>query len=226
MEVSWKQRCFILVTNSTLQESLGNLVADKLRKSIWNKEIRFGERLIESELSKKFEVSRNTIRDALKILQYEELVIIQPRKGTYVADFSAEDWKEIIELRTIVEAYAFVKALVRIDDNDYRYLAHILQKMKTETTNKNWNQLFDLDLKFHSYVIHLCGNNRIIKLYDSILVQIRTFLIYLDTYYSSYESFYDEQNDLYQALLTKNPVLVDQKIRVHIMYVEGKLLGE
>src|SRR5699024_6943036 len=209
-----------------LQESLGSLVANQLRQRIWNKEIQFGERLIESDLSEQFGVSRNTIRDALKILEYEEMVVSKPRKGTYVSQFSNKDWREMIELRTIVEAYAFVKALPHLEEKHFIYLEDILSQMKLETENKNWGKLFDLDIQFHSLIIKLSGNKRVIKLYESIQVQIRIFFIFMDDYYSSYQAFYNEQKELYDILLTKDPVLIDKKIRTHIEYVEGKMLAE
>lgn len=209
-----------------VRETLGELVAEQLRRSIWNREIEFGERLIESELSEKFDVSRNTIRDALKILEHEEMIIIKPRKGTYVSQFSKQDWQEIIELRSIVESFAFVRALPSLDEMHFTHLRNILDRMEGITESGNWNDLFDLDMEFHSYVVKLSGNSRIIKLYDSIQVQIRTFLLYLDKYYSNRQSFYEEQKDLFDALLTKDPEVVDNKIRTHIEYVEGQFIGE
>ncbi len=209
-----------------VRETLGELVAEQLRRSIWNREIEFGERLIESEVSEKFDVSRNTIRDALKILEHEEMIIIKPRKGTYVSQFSKQDWQEIIELRSIVESFAFVRALPSLDEIHFTYLRSILNRMEGITESGNWNDLFDLDMEFHSYVVKLSGNSRIIKLYDSIQVQIRTFLLYLDKYYSNRQSFYEEQKDLFDALLTKDPEVVDKKIRTHIEYVEGQFIGE
>ncbi len=212
--------------NQTIPKvSLGELIADQLRRSIWNREIQFGERLIESDLSEKFDVSRNAIRDALKILEYEEMVVSKPRKGTYVSQFSKQDWQEIIELRSIVESYAFVKALPSLGEKELQNLESILKEMEEKTKNKNWSDLFDLDMKFHSYVINLSGNSRVIKLYDSIQVQIRTFLLYLDKYYSSHQAFYKEQKELFEALLTNDPKIVDEKIRTHIEYVEGQFLG-
>lgn len=209
------------------KESLGELVAEQLRKNIWNREIEFGERLIEKDLSDNFNVSRNTIRDALKILENEEMIVIQPRKGTYVSQFSKKDWHEIIELRLLVESFAFLRAIAFLRESDIKYLNNLLIDMKKivdDTDKKNWNELFDLDMKFHNYVVQLSDNSRIIKLYDSIQVQIRTFLIYLDNYYSSQQSFYQEQKDLFDALLTKNPKIIEKKIRTHIEFVEGQYI--
>ena len=215
----------LLVMNSSIKsELLGELVANEIRKSIWSKELEFGQRLIENDLSEKYEVSRSTIRDALKILEFEELVISKPRKGTYIAYFTNKDWREIIELRTVVEAYAFVKALPNLNSERLNELEAILEDMRINSINGNWKNLFDLDMKFHSYIVNLSRNSRVIRIYESIQVQIRTFLVNLDQYYSSHQSFYEEQKELYDTLLTKDPELIDKKIRVHIEYVEGKLL--
>lgn len=208
-----------------VKDSLGELIAEELRRSIWKREIEFGERLIENELSTKFEVSRNVIRDALKILENDGMVVIEPRKGTYVSDFSNEDWREIIDLRLIVESYGFSKALPHLGDSEFMELQSILNEMEHKNSEDDWMDLFDLDMKFHSYIINLSGNSRIIKLYESIKVQIRTFLLYLDEYYTSPKAFYEEQEELMKALLTKEPKIVENKIHTHIKYVEGKFLG-
>ena len=101
----------------------------------------------------------------------------------------------------------------------------ILEEMRVNTINESWRNLFDLDMKFHSYVVNLSGNSRVIRIYESIQVQIRTFLVNLDKYYSNHQSFYEEQKELFETMLTKDPELIDKKIRIHIEYVEGKLLA-
>lgn len=208
-----------------VQKPLSELIADQIKRRIWNKEIQFGERLLETELAENFDVSRSTIREALKILEIEELVISQARKGTYVADFSDETVAEIIELRSLIEASAFTKAISRLKKEHFQELESLMKEMKQKADEKDWSELFDLDMKFHSYVVNLCGNSRIIKIYDSLQVQIRTFLIHLDKYYSSHQSFYDEHRDLLEALASKNTEKVDRAVRDHIEYVEEKLLG-
>src|SRR5690625_5071168 len=171
------------MNDSILQEPLGEIIADKLRRKIWNRELQFGERLLENDLSEEFNVSRSTIREALKILEYEVMVISKARKGTYVALFSKKDWKEIIELRTLIEAHAFVLAIPQLNTDHFSQLHSVLEEMKEQSANQNWNDLFDLDMKFHGYVVNLSGNSRIVKIYESIQVQIRTFLLHLNDYY-------------------------------------------
>lgn len=213
------------MVDSIKQESLGELVANEIRKSIWNKELKFGQRLIESDLSEQFNVSRNVIRDALKILENEELVVIKPRKGTYISQFSHKDWREILDLRIMIESYSFIKAAENLKDEHKAEIQSILEEIRINALKNNWKNLFDLDMKFHRYIINLSGNSRVIKIYNLIQVQIRTFLVYLDQFYSSPLSFYEEQKELYETFLTKDPQLIDKKIRLHIKCVEEKLLA-
>ena len=145
-----------------VHKSLSQFIADQLRRGIWNRDIQFGERLLESELAERFEVSRSSVREALMILEHEGLVKSKTRKGTYVTEFSAEDRQEILELRTLLETYAFKRALPRLEEKHIEDLEKILDRMKVKTTEKNWSDLFDLDMQFHHYIVKVCGNSRLI----------------------------------------------------------------
>ncbi|ASK62697.1 GntR family transcriptional regulator [Virgibacillus phasianinus] len=211
--------------NFILQKSLSEQIADQLKRRIWNKQIMFGERLLETELAESFDVSRSTIRGALKTLEIEELVVSKARKGTYVANFTDQDLDEIIELRALIETQAFKRAIPRLDQQHIQSLTTITEQMRVKADEQNWNELFDLDMKFHRYVVDLCDNSRIIKIYDSLQVQIRTFLMHLDQYYSSHQSFYDEHKELLDALVSKDVQNINARVKNHIEYVEEKLLG-
>lgn len=207
-----------------VRKSLGEIIANHLKQDIYNQKIKFGERLIEADLAERFDVSRSTIRESLKILEQEELVISKSRKGTFVSEFTEQDLDEMTELRLIIEPKAFMNALSRMEIKNFQELEQIIEKMKMKAEDGNWNALFDLDMQFHQYVINMCGNSRIIKIYESINVQIRVYLAHLDQYYSNPMSFYHEHRELLGTLSKKDASLIEQKITKHITYVEEKLL--
>lgn len=208
-----------------LQKPLSELIADQIKRSIWNKELQFGDRLLETELAEKFGVSRSTIREAFRIMEIEELVVSKARKGTYIAKFSDQDLEEIRELRTMIEARAFIRAIPHLKGKHFQVLEGITAKMEQEAQKQNWNGLFDLDMEFHSYVVNLSGNSRIIKIYDSLQVQIRTVLMHLDQYYSSFDEFYNEHKELLEGLKTKDAQIIKEKVNNHITFVGEKFLG-
>ncbi|WP_085991602.1 GntR family transcriptional regulator [Oceanobacillus senegalensis] len=209
-----------------VKKSLGELIADHLRRDIYNQHIKFGERLIEADLAERFDVSRSTIRESLKILEQEELIVSKARKGTFVSEFTKNDLDEMTEVRLLIEAHAFVTALENLNEKNFLELQAIIENMKIEAKKGNWNELFDLDMKFHQYVVNMCGNSRIIKIYESIRIQIRIYFAHLDQYYSSPMSFYKEHKELFEVLLHKDGELVKKQIENHIFYVEEKLLQQ
>lgn len=212
--------------NVIQQKPLSHFVADELRRRILEVEIPFGQRLLEPELSSEFGVSRSSLREALQILEHEGLVISRPRKGTFVASFTNDDLREIYEARLLLEVYAFVKAVPYLKDNDISYLESIINLMKKSINEQKWNGLLDNDLKFHKYMVNLCGNSRIISFYNLIQIQIRAFLVRLSGYYSERKFLYDEHLELLEAIKTKDLEVVENKVREHIEDAGNRIFGK
>ena len=93
--------------------------ADAIREAILSGKYLSGERLIEIRIAQKLDVSQNTVRDALRILEQEGWVVKQPRRGVYVRTFSAEAAAEIGALLTAVETMALGWAMERFDKADH-----------------------------------------------------------------------------------------------------------
>ncbi|HLR80923.1 MAG TPA: GntR family transcriptional regulator [Bacillota bacterium] len=206
-------------------QSLSELIANQIKKKIWNKELPLGERLIETELAQTFDVSRSTIREAFKILEMDGLIVRKARKGTYITTFTTKDVEEITELRMMIESRAFIHALPHMDDEDFQHLTTLTKQMKQTANQKNWNALFDLDMEFHRYVVNRSHHVRMIKIYNSLHAQIRTVLMHFDQLYASFHSLYKEHVDLLQALKTKDPSMVQKSVNDHIAYVGEAFLG-
>ena len=88
---------------------------EALRSAILNGSIRPGERLGEVELSSQFGVSRTPIREALRRLTAEGLVVFQPNRGARVAEWSLSDLEDTYEIRARLESYGAALAAQRID---------------------------------------------------------------------------------------------------------------
>ena len=85
---------------------LRDIVFQTLRKAILNGELEPGERLMETQLGEKLGVSRTPIREAIRKLELEGLVIMVPRKGAQVAQFTGKDIQDVLEVRASLEALA------------------------------------------------------------------------------------------------------------------------
>ena len=79
------------------------VVFNNLRDAILKGELAPGERLLENQLADKLGVSRTPVREALRMLEQENLVALIPRKGAQVLDLSANDIKNVLEIRSALE---------------------------------------------------------------------------------------------------------------------------
>ena len=78
---------------------LREIVFNNLRDAILKGDLKPGERLLENQLADKLGVSRTPVREALRMLEQENLVLLIPRKGAQVLEISADDIKNIMEIR-------------------------------------------------------------------------------------------------------------------------------
>lgn len=207
-----------------MQKSLGETIAELIKKSIWNQEYQLGERLLEKDLANKYDVSRSTIREAFTILENEGLLVNKARKGTFISQFTEQDLIEVIELRILIEKAALVKALPLLKETDFKALAVILEAMKKEVESANWYALFNLDIEFHQTIVNLCGNSRMIKIFEMNQIQMRTYISYLEEYYASPEDFYKEHLKLFNLLKSNNIDKVTKGLKDHILYAKEKLI--
>jgi len=143
----------------TSHQSLHTAVTDSLRQAILSGAFKPGERLTESNLAKMFVVSRNPIREALRSLQVEGLVEINPRRGARVKEVAPEELDEIIELRAELEALNAANAARRCDEHTRKRMRELLTEGNAAAERLDIEALKGLNDRFH-YMLGDAGRNR------------------------------------------------------------------
>src|SRR5574341_1487362 len=85
-----------------VSRTLGDHVIQQLRQAILTGQLKPGQRIVEREIAEAMQTSRGPVRDALKLLENERLVVRYPHKGTFVAWLSLRDAEEIYSLREAI----------------------------------------------------------------------------------------------------------------------------
>lgn len=106
--------------NINMQEHkpLRELVYEELRLLIMTGQIKPGTRMMEIELAESMGVSRTPVREAIRQLEKDNLVTIEPRKGAYVSDISAEDFDSMMIVREPLEGLATYLATINMSDEE------------------------------------------------------------------------------------------------------------
>tara|TARA_R110002096_G_scaffold64920_3_gene158042 strand:+ start:30380 stop:31102 length:723 start_codon:yes stop_codon:yes gene_type:complete len=140
-------------------KSINMAITETLRTAILSGQFKTGERLTEVGLAKAFDVSRNPVREALRVLEVEGLVEINPRKGARVALLTVEEVQEIIELRAELEGMSAKYAARRCSDEVRANLQQLLDEGNRADATKDVDVLTELNNTFHNQIA-IAGKNR------------------------------------------------------------------
>jgi DNA-binding GntR family transcriptional regulator len=130
--------------------SLHDRVVMELRQAILSGRLKPGERLIEGHLADELGVSRNPVREAIRALASEGLVEVTARRGAAVATMSEQEARETIEVRALLEGQNARLAARRQDAQIIKRIEAVLAKGTAAVASKRFDQLFDLNQRFHS----------------------------------------------------------------------------
>jgi DNA-binding GntR family transcriptional regulator len=129
---------------------LHDQVVTELRQAILSGRLKPGERLVEGRLADELGVSRNPVREAIRALASEGLIEVTARRGAAVATLTEQEARETIELRALLEGQNARLAARRQDKQIIKRIEAVLSKGNAAVTAKRFEQLFDLNQRFHS----------------------------------------------------------------------------
>lgn len=121
-------------------------IADEIRKAILNGEMQPGVRIRQELLAQAFGTSRLPVRDALKQLENEGLVVLAPNRGGWIADVNSEEFVEIYKIREAVEPLAIFESVLRMTDADVAMLESMAWQLEQVSSIEEYIQL---DREFH-----------------------------------------------------------------------------
>ncbi len=155
------------------RESLGRLAYERIKGDILDERLLPRQPLIEAELAAKYGVSKTPVREALLSLAREGLVEMSSFRGGRVRDFTADDAREIYELRELLEPFALRRAVPRLTDGDRRSLRDLLDKARAAAEGGDRRELSRLNSAFHSSLVARCRNEKVIEILAHLRNQVR-----------------------------------------------------
>ena len=194
----------------------GQQVVEILRGEIIAGRFEPGERLIEASLSSELGTSRGPVREALRQLENEGLVMSIPYRGAVVLGVSDEEVQEVlIPIRLTLERYSFLHALDRMTDEDYAELGKQVWLMEQAAQANDLLKLVEADLRFHDIVISSSGQTHTVQIWRTIWPRIRAYFFRYGRG-KSLGTMVDEHRELLAALQSREPELMLEVLDRHI----------
>ena len=151
---------------------LRDVVFNTLRQAILRGELKPGERLMEIQLANKLGVSRTPIREAIRKLELEGLVLMIPRKGAEVAEITEKNMLDVLEVRRALEELAVKLACERITEEEIQELKEAADAFQKILSEKDITKIAEADEAFHDVIFKSTGNDRLIQLLNSLREQM------------------------------------------------------
>jgi DNA-binding GntR family transcriptional regulator len=210
------------LANLDLQlESTAEQVAAALREAIIDGRLAQGAYLREEALSKRFNVSRNTIREATQILVGERLATRQMHRGAYVSRIVVEDVRDVYRVRRLIELPA-VDESASLDREELRAAVRAFSQA-IEVDDRR--AIVDSDLRFHRGIVSAMQSDRLSGLFDSLEGELRLCMALVGGSYPDPRATLREHDEILAALDRGDGGRARELLAAHLDEAERGIAG-
>jgi DNA-binding GntR family transcriptional regulator len=193
-------------------------VVDLLRDEIITGELQPGQQLKQDVLSAEFDVSGAPVREALRQLESEGLVVHRPNHGVFVAEITAEDMLGVLlPVRLAIESHAVPKAAAQLGPAGLGELEAIIGTMQAAAASGDLALVNELDVQFHDLTVQMSGSAQALQLWRSIEPRIRAQFYQLAPRHANMEEIVLEHSQLLDAIRAGDPGPLRQVLEEHIV---------
>ena len=200
---------------------LRDVVFQTLRQAILTGEFMPGERLMEISLANRLGVSRTPVREAIRKLELEGLVVMIPRKGAEVAKITVSDLKDVLEVRCHLEEFAASIACERITEEEKVQLQAALEAFEEAVKEKDLKMIAQRDVEFHDVIFHANKNKRLLQIINNLREQIYRYRIEYIKDFDYHDTLIREHREILKSIVEGNRAEAEKIMNTHIYNQEN-----
>ncbi len=195
---------------------LRDVVFNTLREAILKGELKPGERLMEIQLADQLGVSRTPIREAIRKLELEGLVLMIPRKGAEVAKISEKNLRDVLEVRRSLEELATELACQRITDEEIADLEAAQQRFIEAVDRGDATEIADTDEAYHDVIYQATNNDRLVQILNNLREQMYRYRLEYIKDESKRQILIVEHDQILKAIKNRHVDEARRSMREHI----------
>lgn len=204
---------------------LRDIVFETLRTAILEGNLKPGQRVMEVQLAEKLGVSRTPVREAIRKLELEGLLVMIPRKGAYVADVSIKDVLNVLEVRASLEGLAASLAAERITEEEVETLKEKAEEFEQMNRENDREGMIQKDTEFHSILLSASRNNKLLSIVEGLSDQVQRFRVVYFTEYADAKNIMEEHRQILKAISERDGEAAEKLAEEHIENIGTYLLS-
>jgi len=205
---------------------LRDVVFDYMKDAIITGKLKPGERLMEVQLAEKLGVSRTPVREAIRKLELEGLVVMVPRKGAYVADLDAKDLLNVLEVRSSLEGLAASLAAERITEEEIDKLKRIVEEFQKKIEEGDNEGLIKLDKEFHDLIFAASRNDKLIQVMNNLQEHVHRFRVRYINEEKKAKKIYQEHKKITEAIEARDTDAARRWAEKHIRNFQTEVVKD
>ena len=205
---------------------LRDVVFNTLRKAILTGQLKPGERLMEVHLANRLGVSRTPIREAIRKLELEGLVIMIPRRGAEVAGITEKSLKDVLEVRRALDALSVELACDRITQEDTRRLLDACKQFEGAVREGEPSVIASADVALHDIIVEATGNARLQQLVNNLSEQMYRFRFVYIKEESRHDNLIAEHREIYESIVSRDKERAAAAAKLHIDNQERSIIRQ
>lgn len=206
-------------------EMLHEDVVSRLRNILLNGEIPPGARIPERDLCTRLQISRTPLREALKVLAAEGLVLLLPHRGSRAAKLTSKDVQDLFEVCQGLEALAGELACERISDEELSAVARMHAEMASHYQSKDLQAYYICNRQIHEAIVEAARNPALSALYDSVTARIRRARYVTPMRGPRWTLALQEHEAILNALLRRDGVGLAHILRAHLRHKREEVIS-
>ena len=177
---------------------LRDVVFNTLRQAILRGELKPGERLMEIQLANKLGVSRTPIREAIRKLELEGLVLMIPRRGAEVAEITEQNLRDVLEVREALEELSVKLACQHATREQLEVMKEAAETFKKSLHGDDVTKIAEADVAFHDAINMATSNKKLIQILNNLREQMYRYRVE-----------YLKNRDVYEQLVEEHEMLIE-----------------
>jgi DNA-binding GntR family transcriptional regulator len=206
--------------------TLSTLVAKAISRLIVSGEFQQGARLNEAELATRFQISRGPIREALRTIERDGLVVSIANRGVFVRAIDTQGAMEIYDLRAALFSMAGWLLAQHITDAQLDELADMVARMDAACAADDIDAYYPINLDFHATLVRLAGNPRLSEMYFGLIQELHLFRQRSLVTPGRMAVSNEEHRSILAALRVRDPEQAASQMRRHVLVSRDRMLGK
>ena len=214
-----------LAMDLSVSRGLAEQVHAHLRERIVAGTFRDGHRIVETDIAVELGVSRGPVRDAMRMLESEGLVVTSPRRGTRVAVPTEEDAADIYAIREALEPLAATMLVARADARALSELELALDELERAVRADDWAAATIADLHFHGLIFRHSGSRRLLRIWEGMDKPLLLMFQLHRPMYQSITNVLERHRAYFAVLQCRDMAAIAEHARAHVTEYRDRLLG-